>query len=82
MQLQRKRLVKHLLYNSNCVSHFGALFCLMCHVLLWLVASKVEVAWASLASGRPWSGRIVSDYGLDDRTIEVRSLAEAKEFSL
>jgi hypothetical protein len=28
------------------------------------------------------SGSIVSDYGLDHRTIEVRSPAEAKEFFL
>jgi hypothetical protein len=27
------------------------------------------------------SGSIVSGYGLDDRAIEVRSLAEAKDFS-
>jgi hypothetical protein len=27
------------------------------------------------------SGSIVSDYGLDDRAIEVRSLAGAKDFS-
>jgi hypothetical protein len=28
------------------------------------------------------SGSIVSDYGLDDRAIEVQSLAEAKGFFL
>jgi hypothetical protein len=28
------------------------------------------------------SGSIVSGYGLDDRAIEVRSLAEAKDFFL
>jgi hypothetical protein len=28
------------------------------------------------------SGSIVSDYGLDDRAMEVRSLAEAKGFFL
>jgi hypothetical protein len=28
------------------------------------------------------SGSIMSDYGLDDRAIEVRSLAEAREFFL
>jgi hypothetical protein len=28
------------------------------------------------------SGSVVSDYGLDDRAIEVRSPAEAKEFFL
>jgi hypothetical protein len=27
------------------------------------------------------SGSIVSDYGLDDRVIEVRSLTEAEDFS-
>jgi hypothetical protein len=27
------------------------------------------------------SGSMVSDYGLDDRAIEVRSPAEAKDFS-
>jgi hypothetical protein len=35
----------------------------------------------SILGGEPVSSvSMVSGYGLDDRTIEVRSLAEAKEF--
>jgi hypothetical protein len=41
----------------------------------------VEKSW-SIYMSRASSGSIVSDYGLDDRAIEVRSLAEAKGFFL
>jgi hypothetical protein len=34
-----------------------------------------------VSRSRVSSGSIVSDYGLDDRAIEVRSPAEAKDFS-
>jgi hypothetical protein len=37
--------------------------------------------FAIVCRGRVSSGSIVSDYGLDDRAIGVRSPAEAKDFS-
>jgi hypothetical protein len=41
---------------------------------------QVILHYTLLCSSRGSSVSIVSDYGLDDRAIEVRSPAEAKEF--
>jgi hypothetical protein len=42
---------------------------------------KLRWEWSRVSSGSISSGSIVSDYGLDDRAIGVRSPAGAKDFS-
>jgi hypothetical protein len=43
------------------------------------MSAIITLSWGSFVS-RGSSVSIVSDYGLDDRAIEVRSLAEANDF--
>jgi hypothetical protein len=61
--------------------HFRTAYSLHCHgqstyVPLYILLILLYSIYITLEPGS--SGSIVSGYGLDDRAIEVRSLAEAK----
>jgi hypothetical protein len=58
------------------IRHFG------CHLLVFKDKDFLSVIASYNRESRDSSGSIVSDYGLDDRAIKVRSPAEAKGFFL
>jgi hypothetical protein len=70
------QIFKNLVRTSEKTQH-----CTVIKINLLMVHEEIIIVYSESYRSRVSSGSIVSDYGLDDRAIEVRSPAGAKDFS-